>query len=140
MGYMGEILLQFAKELKVDLAVHAELLTIQEGLLVAVASRWASSCIFVLWIWFIVGGFTWFSNLVSTPCRFHNTLGECQKVYGVEIKWLLTHIKRTINELADVLARMGDVGFNCIEFVWVVYLFQDSWCCACLCIRSVSSS
>lgn len=43
----GEALLQFVKEVCVDSTVHAEVLALREGFLVATASRWVSSQSFV---------------------------------------------------------------------------------------------
>lgn len=43
----GRVVLQFPKEVEVDLARHVELLALYVGLLMAVASRWASSHVFI---------------------------------------------------------------------------------------------
>lgn len=38
----GKVLVQFRKEIVVDLAVYVNLLSLREGILMAAASRWAS--------------------------------------------------------------------------------------------------
>lgn len=69
----GKVLIQFEKEVLLDSAVHAELLSFKEDILVAAASRWASihSFVFELDSQLVV---TWASNLSSVPWRFLNIL------------------------------------------------------------------
>lgn len=77
----GNILIQFRKEVNMDLVVHAEVLALNEGLIVAVASRWASIHSFVFKsdsqsILVLV------VNLSSALWRLHSVLREYCYVLG----------------------------------------------------------
>lgn len=39
----GKVVIQFCSELRVDSTIHAKVLTLRKGLLVAMASQWAST-------------------------------------------------------------------------------------------------
>lgn len=107
----SRVLVQFCKEVRVDSAVHTEVLVLREGLLVAMALCWASLHYFMfesdslsVVTWVIV------SSLASW--RFHNMFRECCTIFGICINWLIS-----CNDVADALARLGSDGINFIEFL-----------------------
>lgn len=109
------ILLHFAKQLEAESAVHAKVLAIRDGLLIAVASRWSN---------------TWLSKLNQIQpmqfCGSWNLLlrNGSSKIPFVRyystlaghIEWSISYIRRTRNETTDVLTRVGASGSNFIDF------------------------
>lgn len=80
----GRALLQFGRDVKMDLAIHEEVLALQEGLLVEATSRWVSTHSFVFEsdCKSIVA---WTADRMSAPWRFHMVFCECCYVFGVGI-------------------------------------------------------
>lgn len=46
--HIGSFLLHFAKQVEADSAIHAEVLAIKEGMLVAAASKWSGTTTFII--------------------------------------------------------------------------------------------
>lgn len=112
----GRVLFQFGKEVSVDLAVHTEVLTLREGLLMAAASRKASTHSFVFES-NCQSVVAWVADPLSAAWNFHTTLRECCLVFGTEISWSPSHIDILENEATNVLARIGLDDINFIEFM-----------------------
>lgn len=80
----NQVLSQFGKEVLLDLTVHAEVVALREGILVAATSRWVSSYYFVFE--FDSNSIVaWVVDPVSAPWYFHNLLRECYYVFGLGI-------------------------------------------------------
>lgn len=71
-----EVLIQFGKEVELDLAVYVEVLALREGILVVAALRWASSHSF-LFESDSQSVVAWVEDPSSAPLSFHNILDEC---------------------------------------------------------------
>lgn len=111
----GRVLLQFCKEVIVDLAVEAEVLALREGLLVAVTSCWASTHSFMFKS-DLSSIITWAVNPLSAPWRHHFLIRDCCNVFSHGIRWSISHISRSGNDAVDTSVRMGSKGINLIEF------------------------
>lgn len=121
----GRVLLQFSKEVSVGLDVHVEVLALREGLLVAEVSRWAlmhlfmfkSDCQLVV---------AWVADPMSVSWHFHLIFRECCLIFGIGINWSMSHISRSGNEIAEILARSGSSGvieFTCVMSFKLIFIF-----------------
>lgn len=117
----GNVILQFGKEVSVQLAIHTELIDFREESLVVAASRWRLSHSFVFEL-NSKSVISWVTDPSLALWRFQNVLWECYNVFGTDISWSLSHIGRKGSDAADVLARMGFGRLNFIEFVWFVVM------------------
>lgn len=111
----GKFLLKFCKDMTADSTVHAKVLALWEGLLLAVALHWASShsFLFELDSKFVV---VWIVDSSSAPWQYHNLLRKYCHAFGLGIRRPIIHISRTRNDASDVLARMSSKGLNFIEW------------------------
>lgn len=105
-NYEGNILIQFSKHIHIESAIHAELLAVCEGLLTVTTYCWATSSTFVFEFNFqtIVA---WFSNHSGALWRFQNTIREYLFNFSRYIWWSISHIRRSNNAVADILARIA---------------------------------
>lgn len=83
--HLGLILLQFAKQVKAELVIHAEILAIMEGMLIAAASRWSGSMDFQIES-DSRNAVSCFLDPATTPWRFQNTLREALSCFGQYIE------------------------------------------------------
>lgn len=114
--YSGTVLLHFAKQVKVNSAIYAEVLAIKEGILIAAAFRWSdvapldiesdSTNVISLFV-----------SPTSTQWRFQNIIREATIQFVRQIEWSISYTRRSGNEVADILARVEVSGSFFIEFI-----------------------
>lgn len=55
----------------------------------------------------------WVVDPMSMPWHFHLIFRKCCLIFGAGINWSMSHIGRSENVVADILARIGS---SCVSF------------------------
>lgn len=115
--HLGNTLLHFNKEITVDLVILIEIFAIREGLLLAAASPWAFSTIFLLES----------NNSNAVVCfnqinkRLGSSLISLEKVFKFSADTSLgpspMHFRQSGNEATNIFARIGAHASSFVELV-----------------------